>query len=120
MNRWRPLLIALSLSSTLLVPGALTVLLAQEAAQEPAPKQFKFSLLGKPLPELKLEEGDRWFHATKGLSGIGARQAAAGRLYDPWLRELCSGIAQPGQVAARSGTRVLIDADRLQLLVQAT
>lgn len=68
MNRWRPLLIALSLSSTLLVPGALTVLLAQEAAQEPAPKQFKFSLLGKPLPELKLEEGDRWFHATKGLS----------------------------------------------------
>lgn len=64
MNRWRPLLIALSLSSTLLVPGALTVLLAQEAA----PKQFKFSLLGKPLPELKLEEGDRWFHATKGLS----------------------------------------------------
>jgi hypothetical protein len=58
------LLIALSLSSTLLVPGALTVLLAQEAA----PKQFKFSSMGKPLPELKLEEGDRWFHATKGLS----------------------------------------------------
>jgi len=58
MNRWRPLLIALSLSSTLLVPGALTVLLAQEAA----PKQFKFSLMGKPLPELKLDIHRLWRH----------------------------------------------------------
>jgi hypothetical protein len=73
------LLIALSLSSTLLVPGALTVLLAQEAAQEPAPKQFKFSLLGKALPELKLEEGDRWFHATKGLSVAASPLAVLGR-----------------------------------------
>jgi hypothetical protein len=73
------LLIALSLSSTLLVPGALTVLLAQEAAQEPAPKQFKFSLLGKPLPELKLEEGDRWFHATKGISVAAAPLAVLRR-----------------------------------------
>ena len=79
MNRWRPLLIALSLSSTLLVPGALTVLLAQEAAQEPAPKQFKFSLMGKPLPELKLEEGDRWFHATKGLPLAASPLAVLGR-----------------------------------------
>ncbi|MDE0958352.1 MAG: hypothetical protein OSB12_06930 [Planctomycetota bacterium] len=56
MNLCRMLLIALSLSSSFLV------------AQEAAPEQFKFSLLGKPLPELKLEEGDRWFHATKDLS----------------------------------------------------
>ena len=95
MNRWKPLLIALSLSSTLL--------LAQEAAREPAqvpaqvsaqvpaqvsaqvsapvsaPEQFHFSSLGKSLPELKLEEGDRWFNATKGLSVAAAPLAVLRR-----------------------------------------
>ena len=99
MNRWKPLLIALSLSSTLL--------LAQEAAREPAqvpapvsaqvsaqvsapvsaqvsapvsaPEQFHFSSLGKSLPELKLEEGDRWFNATKGLSVAASPLTVLGR-----------------------------------------
>jgi hypothetical protein len=42
-------------------------------------KPFHFSLLGKPLPELKLEEGDRWFHATKGLSVAASPLAVLGR-----------------------------------------
>jgi hypothetical protein len=62
------LLIALSLSSSFLVAQEAV----QEAVQEAAVKPFHFSLLGKPLPELKLEEGDRWFHATKGLSDAAA------------------------------------------------
>jgi len=71
MNLCRMLLIALSLSSTLLV--------AQEAAQEAAVKPFRFSLMGKPLPELKLEEGDRWFHATKDLSLAASPLTVVGR-----------------------------------------
>ncbi|MEE2856105.1 MAG: hypothetical protein VX949_01785 [Planctomycetota bacterium] len=67
MNLWRPLLIALSLSSSFLV------------AQEASPEQFKFSLMGKPLPELKLEEGDRWFHATKDLSLAASPLTVLGR-----------------------------------------
>ena len=67
MNLWKSLLIALSLFSTPLV------------AQEAAPEQFKFSLMGKPLPELKLEEGDRWFHATKGLSVAASPLTVVGR-----------------------------------------
>ena len=71
MNRWSPLLIALSLSSSFLA--------AQDAVQEPAVKPFHFSLLGKPLPELKLEEGDRWFNATKGLSVAASPLTVLGR-----------------------------------------
>lgn len=71
MNRWKSLLIALSLSSSFLV--------AQEAAQEAAVKPFHFSLMGKPLPELKLEEGDRWFHATKDLSLAASPLTVLGR-----------------------------------------
>lgn len=68
MNRSMSLLIALSLSSSFLVAQEAVQEAVQEPAQEAAVKPFHFSLLGKPLPELKLEEGDRWFHATKGLS----------------------------------------------------
>ena len=75
MNRWMSLLIALSLSSSFLVAQEAV----QEAVQEPAVKPFHFSLLGKPLPELKLEEGDRWFHATKGLSVAASPLAVLGR-----------------------------------------
>ena len=42
-------------------------------------KPFHFSLLGKPLPELKLEEGDRWFNATKGLSVAASPLTVLGR-----------------------------------------
>ncbi len=71
MNLWKSLLIALFLSSTPLV--------AQEAAQEAAVKPFRFSLLGKPLPELKVEEGDRWFHATEDLSLAASPLTVLGR-----------------------------------------
>ncbi|MDE0959679.1 MAG: hypothetical protein OSB09_02770 [Planctomycetota bacterium] len=74
MNRWKTLLIALSLSSSSLVAQD-----AQEAAQEPTSMQFHFSSMGKPLPELKLEQGDRWFNATKGLSVAVSPLAVLGR-----------------------------------------
>ena len=75
MNRWMSLLIALSLSSSFLVAQEAV----QEAVQEAAVKPFHFSLLGKPLPELKLEEGDRWFHATEDLSLAASPLTVLGR-----------------------------------------
>lgn len=41
---------------------------SEVAGQDARPDFFRFSQMGKPLPELVLEEGARWFNSVEGTS----------------------------------------------------